>query len=795
MDNQINTIAEEFQIIDLWHKYKRYWMWFAVSIVVCCSIGIFKIKITPKQYMRTASVLIKDDRSTTDIAADFSGRNIVSQNSNVKNEIEAFKSPNLIQAVVEQLNLTVQYSQTGKLKSEELYGRSPIEVLFPDVFEDISLGFQLEIAPGDNVTISKFFYRTEKLNGTVTGKLNDTIKTPIGKVVIKPTNHYDSQWYFIPLKVNHYSVNDVTASMIKKLILRLSSKDNSIIVLEFSDPVTSRAEDFLNTLIDVYDENWIYEKNKGAKSTAKLLDEMLDLAMHDLKIIDYELEDFKRRNLLTNVQEAASISLSQSSSYSTKIMEISNQLSITNLILGFLGKNEGISTTLPVFTGLNHSGIEAQISQYNTILLNRDNLIANGNERNPIVEDLNNQLRTLRASIIQAVEKQIEALEMQMSGLKTEEARTTRNIASNPAQARELENIAREQKSKAEVYSYLLQKKAENDMALATAEANTRIISPPTGTNSPVAPKKNLILLAAIFIGCALPVGAIWGKEMLDITVRGKEDLSAMSVPFLGVIPQVKKEDLKDGMLLVNEKGRDIHNESFRMVRTSLDIMYGKDSQILMFTSLESGAGKTYTAINLAMSMAIAGKKVVLVDLDLRKAILSRMISLPELGINCFINGAVKDIRKIIQKDYLYPGLDVIPVGEIPHNPTELLINIRFQLFLDKLRSTYDYIFLDCTTLDIMADAAIVGRYADLAVFTVREGHTDRRAIPELEKIYRTEQFKNMVVLLNGSKKEDMKKNFPKYTSEIIKEVKLLPKYEDESHKLLEEGKKYNSYE
>jgi len=285
------------------------------------------------------------------------------------------------------------------------------------------------------------------------------------------------------------------------------------------------------------------------------------------------------------------------------------------------------------------------------------------------------------------------------------------------------------------------------------------------------------MMLIAFCIGIGIPGSVIFGKEFLDTTIRDESDLEDLSVPFLGLIPLVKTTNLKKGALLVHEKGRDMHNESFRMVRTNLDTMYGKDVKVIMFTSLESKTGKTFTALNLAMALAVAGKKVALLDLDMRRATLSRMISLPVQGISYFLNGMISEERYIIQKDYLYTGFDLIPVGEIPYNPTELLISERLGEFLDRLKGSYDYIFLDTTPLEMVADATIVGKHADLTVFVVREGHTSRRKIPELEKRYKKGQFKNMVSVLNGSKKEGTEYNdYHNYSEEkAAKDVVTLP--------------------
>ena len=253
------------------------------------------------------------------ILVDFGNRSNDTQNSNVKNKVEEFRSKILLQSVAQKLNLNVEYSHVGKLKTEILYDRSPIEVSFLDA-KDASMGFQMEANPDNNVTISKIFLKSTNFNETITGKFNDTIDTPIGKILINPTKHYSSTWNFVPLNVDHYSIESITAVLLSGLNSRLSSKDNAIIVLEFTDRSIARAEDVLNTLFDVYNENWVYEKKIVAERTAIFIDERIEVVESELKIIDDEVEAYKRRHLLTNVQEAASIYLRDANINATKSM-------------------------------------------------------------------------------------------------------------------------------------------------------------------------------------------------------------------------------------------------------------------------------------------------------------------------------------------------------------------------------------------------------------------------------------------------------------------------------------------
>jgi len=436
------------------------------------------------------------------------------------------------------------------------------------------------------------------------------------------------------------------------------------------------------------------------------------------------------------------------------------------------------------------AAIESQISKYNDAMMLRDDLIVNGGENNPKIEDANKKLNSLLSLIHKSVDNHIESLNTKLSAFQTQEAQMNRQIASNPDKESFLVSLERLYKTKQDEQRLLLQQKADNDMSLITTAPNTRLISPPTGSSAPVAPKKMVALMIALIFGVGIPGSIIWGREFFIITIRDNKDLENLSVPLLGVIPMASKTEQKYGYLLVRENSKDALNEAFRMIRTNLDNLCTKNLKVVMFTSLEPGSGKTFIALNLAMALALAGKKTVLLDMDMRTAVLSDLIALPDSGINQFLDGTTSDENFIMLKDSFFKGFDVIPVGIIPPNPTELLMSDRFKVLIEKLRNSYDYIFLDSTPLDMVADATIIAKYADISVFVVREGHTDRRKLPKLEEIFKRNQFKKMMLILNGAKQEDSyNKHYASY-SEKAKNVALLPRtaYTPGKTKYLTEG-------
>jgi capsular exopolysaccharide synthesis family protein len=248
----------------------------------------------------------------------------------------------------------------------------------------------------------------------------------------------------------------------------------------------------------------------------------------------------------------------------------------------------------------------------------------------------------------------------------------------------------------------------------------------------------------------------------MNIRVRGRKDLETLSIPFIGEIPQIQKkgrrkmgkeENTFRADIVMQEKNQDYMSEAFRLVRTNIDFMKGASEKIkvMLFTSFNVGSGKTFTTINLAMSMAIKGKRVIAIDLDMRKASLSKYVDSPKKGISNYLGGISDNYEKLIVKGTIHPHLDIMPVGVIPPNPVELLLGDRLSNLLDSLRQEYDYIFLDCTPVVMLSDAVIVGKLADLTLFIIRAGLMDRRLLPDVEAIYKEEKFNNMAVLLNAA--------------------------------------------
>lgn len=271
---------------------------------------------------------------------------------------------------------------------------------------------------------------------------------------------------------------------------------------------------------------------------------------------------------------------------------------------------------LPTNSGIANVNIESQIGEYNKMVLDRNRLIANSSEKNPLVKDLGNSMQSMKRTILQSVDNLIVSLNTQIRSIRQQEATTTQQLASNPSQAKYLLSVERQQKVKEELYLYLLQKREENELSQAFTAYNTRMITAPRGSALPTAPNKKNILLVALALGLLVPAVIIFMQENMNTKVRGKKDLENLSVPYLGEIPlyfrnKKKKNKFSEYAIVVEEGNRNIINEAFRVLRSNVDFMKSKNTEQKVFieTSFNPGSGKSFLSMNIAMSFAIKGKK------------------------------------------------------------------------------------------------------------------------------------------------------------------------------------------
>lgn len=780
-----NQTEDFIRLQDLLYLCLAQWRWFILSLVVTCGIATYYNLTTPNVYQRTASLMIKDESKAqgigSDVASMFSDMGMGNMKSNVNNELIAIQSPAILLETGKRLKLDVDYAIDGRFHKEALYGADlPVTVDFVGFTDEQSGSFKLQLKGDGSYVISKLKGVTRDNlpvddSDEITGRIGQIIRTPLGKIKVDKAPAFTQ---FVSgedepvLYVSRCNVYAMTDRIKGSLSASLSDVKSTVIDLTYKDVLAKRAEDVINTIITVYRKNWLEDKNQMTISTSHFITERLGVIERELGDVDKNISAFKSSNLLPDVEAAAQQYMQKSTEVDKQIMDLNSRLAIAQYIRNYLTGKVGKNQLLPSNTGIESPGIEQQITEYNKNQLERNNIVANSSEQNPLVADYDQSLASMRKSIAASLDNFVVTLKTQLGTLQANEAATTSQIASNPNQAKYLQTVGRQQKVKEALYLFLLQKREENELSKAFTAYNTRIITPPTGDNTPVEPVRRKILLIALVLGFLIPVVVIYIREKANTTVRGRKDLKKVTVPFLGEIPfsisrknrptleqRIKfwKKPKEVRMVVVKAGKRDIVNEAFRVLRTNFEFTIGThpEQNVIVFTSFNPGSGKSHIAANMAMSLAIKKKKVLLIDGDLRHGSTSMLINSPGEGLSDYLNGRIADIHDILYKgeeNGLVKHFDVIPIGTIPPNPTELLFTPLLEKMIKTMREEYDYVFIDCPPIEVVADTPIYEQFADRTIFVVRAGLMERSMLPEVDALYKARKFKNMTLILNGTK-------------------------------------------
>lgn len=790
-NNQTSQNNSDFNLMDMLRVALAYWKWYVASVVVCLLIAFLHIKRSPNVYQRQATVMIKSEKGSSQLeseAATFEDLGIVSTSKSVDNELLVFKTKRLMMEVARRLHLDVDYSREGRFREFNLYAQTPVIVSFPDAKEDESFSFVMTPEGKNSVRLHDFVKKGKSINKDILAVAGTTVSTPVGRVQVDENlNEASADLKGVDINVRKYPLKSVGLSYNARLQTALASKMASIITLTMQDVSKERAEDVLNTLVDVYNEDAVNDKNKVVVNTDKFINERLEALEDELGNVDMTIAKFKSSNLLTDIKADASAFRSSYSAMEQQAAELQSQKAVAQYILNYIQGLTGDNRfdVIPNNTGIQNGQVESLISQYNTLTLQREKLMHDAGASNPQVEDLGNSISQLRARIVASIHNLVKSLDIELRDVNNRVNMGSNRLTAVPDQQKTVANVERQQRIKENLYMYLLNKREANNLKKNMAESNARVLDPAEGSNAPVAPRKPMILLLGLIIGLAIPSAILWFTVMGSTKVRSRKDVEKeLKMPFAGEVPEMEDESgfsfinkiinkfrqtqnmrRKHHGIVVTKDSKDPVSEAIRILRSNLYMMQASDKskKVLMMTSYIPSAGKTFVTCNLGMSMALTGKKVILVDLDIRRASLSAQFGHNLPGVTNYLGGYADNLDELIIHSKQSENLDILPAGIAAPNPAELLLLPALDEMIDKLKEVYDYVIIDSVPAQVVADAVIVNRTADMTMFVVRAGNLDRRMLPDIQQLQDEGKFKNMSVILNGVSKEHIYSSYYGY--------------------------------
>lgn len=738
-----------------------HWHWFVISIVGCMVLAFLYLRYKAPVYSTWTEVLIKEDdpysRMRSNGLADFTQLGVLTNSNGFDNEMEILGSKTLTRRAVTNLKLYVRYAFDGTVRDEELYHETPVLADMSPVYLDtLSMPVLLEIRPkkegGYHIEGTAL---EQDFEADVKG-FPVRINTPSGWVHLHPNPDPECVFDDRALRIALYRPSWMADVYREVMNIEPTAKTTTVAQISLSETRRDRAEDFLNELIRVYNEDANEVKNEVALKTEIFVNKRIRIIDAELGSTESELERYKRSNQVVDMASDAEAAYKGIETYQQQQIELQTQMMLVKSLKEYVDDPANYMEVIPANLGLTDDGLNRIIAEYNAGVVERKRLLKTAPETSPVVVSATNAITALYPGIRHSLAAVYDNLRVQKRNVDEQYELFVGRLSNAPTQERVLTDIGRQQSVKAALYQILLQKREENAISLASTVDKAQVIDAPESTIRPVSPKKKLVALVALVMGVALPAGLIYLLGLLRYRIEGRADIEKLTgLPVLSDI--FVAGELKDGRraIVVRENTNDIMEETFRNLRTNLGFVMKRSERVLLCTSVIPGEGKTFVSTNLAMSMALMGRKVLVVGLDIRKPRLARLFGLQagSNGLTTFLAGEERSdefLREQIFNSTVHPNLDVLPAGLIPPNPGELITSERLDYAFSRFREWYDMVVVDTPPIGLVSDTLLLGRLADATLIVCRCDYSLKRNFDIINRVSEEGKLPKVNLVLNG---------------------------------------------
>ena len=727
----------------------EHWWWFAAGVAVCTLLGIaYYLRKAPKWTTDASIVLRQKDGAGTSI--DALAMLGLSGNTAAEDEVVVLSSRGLLYQAIDALNLWEANSKRGGLRWEGEFRNPALTIDYLSLTEDAQIkpfvvkvkatkkGYKVKTKMG-------FFHRSS----TRVADLSSPIETGVGTILIHANRPLSADTTY---RVAHARRELVVAGYQKDITVALHKKESNIITLSTKSALPERDKALLHQIIEQYNLNAIVDKNMLATNTAAFIDERLSIITKELGEAEEAVSDYKQQNNIADISTQANLFLHASSAEQRAMAEIETQLSLVEYIDEFLRDDTKRNSLIPSNIGLSDASLASGLTEYNALQLQRMRILRTATEDNPVIEQMNAQLASMRENIIETIGSVRESLKIRQRSLQAQDTKFNRQIKNAPEQEREYVRVVRQQQIKERLYVYLYEKREENALMLAATAMPAKILDMPQRDVRSQSPKLSKLLILCFLLGLVFPAVLLYLIVLFNDTIDdAKEFEQRINAPMLGQLVQ----NSRNAHIAIHEGESTVSAELFRLIRTNLRFILPAEAKnpVILVTSGINGDGKSYVSSNTALSLAILGKKVVLVGLDIRKPMLANYFGLRDKGrLTDYLAEPEVTIDDIIVPSGEHRNLDLIPCGTIPPNPAELLQTERVDELFAELRKRYDYIIVDTAPVALVSDTYHLDRIADMTIFVCRYKYTPAEMIDYINNMIAQKRMHNVACVLNGVK-------------------------------------------
>lgn len=734
-------------------RYLSRWPIFIVSAFITLCLSMVYLKYVRPVYQVRTKVLIKESKGFDDPTAVLFGNRFMRRLSNIANQTTILTSYPIVYKAIERANFNVKYLEGGTFGDIELYKNSPFRVVIRDSINNSSNALDVDFWV--SWVSEESFELTSDLEGFEPRVIDfDSWFDLEGmQLKINALKHHSASFQRADAKDNYGFSISTTASLArdyKRGVKITEPESSSIVDISYRSANPQKAKDFLNILLQVFIEEDLAQKNMVVDSTVKFIDRELSAITDSLYLQENQLESFQSSLKVPNLSMQGEMILKEFSELEARKDEVELKQKYYRYISQRLDNGNVYDNMLtPAAFGINDPVLNEMVLSFIGLHLEKSSLVEAGVEKGSRMTEIDVQIKDFEKIINKSLADLEASNQIVLNDIDEKIKVVQRSAQKLPKSEREYVNLKRLLNINEGIYIFLMEKRAN---ALITKSANTpdaRIIEPPlTEPDRPVAPDRRMTLIIGFLMGLIIPLFLMVTTDAVNDKIKSQEELEGMtSAPILGAIPRFNK--IVDGIEAVDFP-KSALAEAMRMIRSNLDF-YGsnaKGGKVVLITSSISAEGKTFTAINLAGILALSGKKTVIAGLDLRKPRLHKYLNLPnDIGVSNYLSGSC-ELSQVVQP-YSTPNLDVLVSGPTPPNPAELLLNKNTKELIAKLRKDYDYVILDTAPRNLVTDAEVLMKEADINIMVVRRGRSTRDFVKMIDKTYRSGKFKSLGLIMN----------------------------------------------
>lgn len=741
--------TNEIDVLKIARVVSEHWWWFLIGVVVCVCMGtLYFLRKAPK-WTTDASIALRQknaDASSID-ALSMLG---LSGNTAAEDEVVVLSSRGLLYQAIDALNLWEDNAKRNGWRWEGEFRNPALTIDYIQLTSDAEMKpFVVTVKPNKKgykvKTKMGFFHRSSKQ----VEKLGEPIETGVGTIVIHANRPLSTDTTY---RVGHKRHELVVAGYRSNIHVAQHKKESNIIMLSTTSSLPERDKALLNQIIEQYNLNAVVDKNMIATNTAAFIEDRLAVITAELSEAEHAVSDYMEQNNIADINTQAQLFLTAGTADQRALTEIETQMSLVDYIDEFLRDETKRNSLIPANIGLSDPSLTSSMTEYNTLQLQRMRILRTATDNNPVIEQMNAQLASMRQNIIATIASVRESLRIRKNSLLSQDSKFNRQVQDAPEQQREYVRVMRDRQIKERLYLYLYEKREENALMLAATSLPAKIVDMPQRDVLSRSPKLSKLILLCVLLGLLVPAAILYLLVLFNDKIDDtKEFERRIKAPVLGKL--VKNS--RNVHIAIHEGESTVSAELFRLVRTNLRFVIPAQikSPVILVTSCISGDGKSYVSSNTALSLAMLGKKVALVGLDIRQPMLADYFRLNTRGhLTDYLAEPSVSIDDIIVPSGEHANLDIIPCGTIPPNPAELLQTERLDKLFAELRKRYDYILVDTAPVAQVSDTYQLDRIADMTIFVCRYKHTPSEMIDYINQVIEQKRMHNVACVLNGVK-------------------------------------------